>query len=171
MGHPRHQHLHPWVPSKCWKVAQLRKELEIYSRNQCMVHWGLRVSQMDLGSNLFHLYEQNTQRLKALFSIVCKSEDDEAFENNMFVCRRVVLSCLQTRWTVAGCRTRPPGFPLVTSAHWSYSSYLDYRKDYTSPEEKRGCQVLTYCVTVISEALSEVLSWPCYLAMQDGCLT
>lgn len=72
---------------------------------------------MDLGSNLFHLHEQNTQRLKALFSIVCKSEDDEAFENNMFVCRRVVLSCLQTRWTVAGCRTRPPGFPLVTSAH------------------------------------------------------
>lgn len=82
-AHPRHQHLHPRAPSKRRRVVQLREELGIYSRNQCMVDHGTEDVTNGFGFKSLSLTLTKYSASQSLGFIVWKSEDDKSLENSM----------------------------------------------------------------------------------------
>lgn len=82
-AHPRHQHLHPQAPSKRRRVVQLREELGIYSRNQCMVDRGTEDVTNGFGFKSLSLTLTKYSASQSLGFIVWKSKDDKSLENSM----------------------------------------------------------------------------------------
>lgn len=72
-AHPRLQHLHLWAPSKHRRVVQLREELGIYSRNQCMVDCRTEGVTNGFGSKSLLLTLTKYSASQSLGVIVCKS--------------------------------------------------------------------------------------------------
>lgn len=129
-AHPRLQHLHRWAPSKHRRVVQLQEELGTYSRNQCMVDCGTEDVTNGFGfkSLSFMLTKYSTSQTLVLLSVKVVWE------------KHVCLQEGSSRWTVAGWRARPSGFPLVTPAYWSHSNYLDYRKEHTPAQKNKAAR-------------------------------